>query len=68
MKVGEKPKVNVEAAAIAKMDNIVVLEGGPGKSCIENVVTGKRIVLRESGGRHVFDVGCFEGLGITGRG
>ena len=43
------------AAVIAKMGNRVVLEVGPGKPYIENVATGKKIHLRQSGGTYVLD-------------
>ena len=46
------------AAVIAKMGNRVVLEDGPGKPYIENVATGMKIHLRESGGTYVLDADC----------
>jgi hypothetical protein len=40
------------------MGNRVVLESGFGNSFIENVATGKRILLKEKGGTYVFDTDC----------
>ena len=66
--VTDTTKPLASAAAIAKMGNRVVLEDGPGKSYIENVATGQRIMLRESGGTFVFDAECFVGSVFSGRG
>ena len=66
--VTDTTKPLASAAAIAKMGNRVVLEDGPGKSYIENVATGNRITLRESGGTFVFDAECFVGSVFSGRG
>ena len=55
------------AAAIANMRNRVVLEDGPGKSYIENVVRGQKIHLRESGGTCVLDADCLTDAAIFSR-
>ena len=56
------------AAAIPKVGNRVVLEDGVGKSYIENVATGKKIHLRESGGTFVLDADCLTDAAIFSRG
>ena len=55
------------ASAIAMMGNRVVMEGGMGKSYIENIETGRKIMLKESGGTFVFDAECFVGPVFSGR-
>lgn len=55
------------AATIAKMGNRVVFVDGPGKAYIETVATGKRNMLRESGGTYILNVGLIEGPGFNGR-
>jgi hypothetical protein len=65
--VTDTTKPLASAAAITKMGNKVVLEGGMGKSYIENVATGRRIMLKESGGTYVFDVECMLGPVFSGR-
>ena len=59
--VTDTTKPLASAAAITKMGNKIVMEDGPGKAYIESVATGKRILLKESGGTYVFDVECFMG-------
>ena len=49
------------AMAITRMGNRVVMESGTGKSYIENVRTGQKIFLKESGGTYVFDTECSVG-------
>ena len=39
-----------------------------GKSYIENIETGRKIMLKESGGTFVFDAECFVGSVFRGRG
>jgi hypothetical protein len=65
--VTDTTKPLASAAAITKMGNRIVLEEGPGKAYIENVQTGKRIMLKESGGTFVFDAECFIGPVFSGR-
>ena len=65
--VTDTTKPLTSAAAIAKMVNRVVLEDGPGKSCIENVATGKNTHLRESGGTYVLDADCLTDGAIFSR-
>ena len=66
--VTDTTKPLASAAAIAKMGNRVVLEEGPGKAYIENIVTGQRLPLRESGGTYVLDAECFTDSVFSGRG
>ncbi len=42
------------AMAVVKVGNRIVMEGGPGRSYVENLRTGDRVLLRESGGALVF--------------
>ena len=65
--VTDTTKPLASAAAITKMGNKIVMEDGPGKAYIENVATGKRILLKESGGTYVFDAECFTGPVFSGR-
>ena len=65
--VTDTTKPLASAAAIAKMGNRVVLEDGLGKSYIENVATGKKIHLRESGGTYVLDADCLADAAIFSR-
>ena len=65
--VTDTTKPLASAAAIAKMENRVVLEDGPGKSYIENVATGKKIHLPVSGGTYVLDADCFTDAAIFSR-
>ena len=44
------------AMALVKKGNRVVLEDGPGRSFIENLKNGDRIMLKENRGTFVFDV------------
>ena len=46
------------AMAVVKLGNRVVLEQGDGKSYIENLETGDRVMLKESGCTFVFDIDC----------
>ena len=66
--VTDTTKPLASAAAIAKMGNRVVLEQGPGKAYIENIATGQRLPLRESGGTYVLDAECFTDSVFRGRG
>ena len=66
--VTDTTKPLASAAAIAKMGNRVVLEQGPGKAYIENIATGQRLSLRESGGTYVLDAECFTDPVFRGRG
>lgn len=54
--VTDTTKPLAAAMAVVKMGNRIVLESGAGRSYIENVATGDRVRLRESGGKYVFDV------------
>lgn len=65
--VTDTTKPLASASAIAMMGNRVVMEGGMGKSYIENIETGRKIVLKESGGTFVFDAECFVGPVFSGR-
>jgi hypothetical protein len=65
--VTDTTKPLASAAAIVKLGNRVVLDGGSGNAFIENVRTGRRIALRESGGTFVFDADCFTGPLFSGR-
>lgn len=65
-RVMDTDKPLAPAAAIVEMGNRVVLEDGPSNPYIENVATGQRVMLRESGGMYAFDVECFEGWCFTG--
>ena len=65
--VTDTTKPLASAAAIAKMGNRVVLEEGPGKAYIENISTGLRLPLRESGGTFVLDAECFVGSVFSGQ-
>ena len=65
--VTDTTKPLASASAIAMMGNRVVMEGGMGKSYIENIETGRKIMLKESGGTFVFDVECFVGPVFSGR-
>ena len=65
--VTDTTKPFASAAAIAKMGNRVALDDGPGKSYIENVATGKKIHLRESGGTYVLDADCLTDAAIFSR-
>jgi hypothetical protein len=65
--VTDTTKPLASAAAITKMGNRVVLEDGPGRAYIENVQTGRRIPLKESGGTFVFDAECFTSPVFSGR-
>ena len=65
--VTDTTKPLASAVAIAKMGNKVVLEYGMGKPYIENVATGRRIMVKESDGTFVFDVECFLGPVFSGR-
>jgi hypothetical protein len=49
------------------MGNKEVMGGGPGKSYIENIATGKCIILKERSGTSVFDVECVRGPVPSGR-
>jgi hypothetical protein len=66
--VTDTTKPLASAAAITKMGNRVVLEEGPGKAYIENLETGQKIFLKESGGTFVFDAECFASPVFSGRG
>ena len=66
--VTDATKPLASAAAIARMGNRVVIQSGPGKSYVENVATGRRIALRETGGTFVFDAECLAGPGFGRRG
>ena len=59
--VTDTTKPLAAAMAIAKMGNRIVLEDGPGKSYIECLKTGSRLMLKESGGTYVFDAECITG-------
>ena len=54
--VPDTTKPLAAAMAIAKLGNRIVMEDGPGRSYIENLRAGDRVLLRESGGAFVFDV------------
>ena len=54
--VADTIKPLAAAMAMVKMGNRVVLEDGLGKSFIENIENGDRIMLKESRGTFVFDV------------
>ncbi len=53
------------AVALAKMGNRIAMEDGPGISFIENLATGDKVMLRESGGAFVVDVECAVPAGKT---
>ena len=65
--VTDTTKPLASAASITKMGNKIVMEDGPGKAYIENAASGKRILLKESGGTYVFDAECFLGPVFSGR-
>ncbi len=48
---------------IVKLGNRIVVEDGPGRSYIENLRTGDRVLFRQIGGTFVFDMDC-EGFGF----
>ena len=56
--VTDTTKPLAAAMAVVKLGNRVVLEQGDGKSYIENLETGDRVMLKESGGTFVFDIDC----------
>jgi hypothetical protein len=56
--VTDTTKPLASAMAVTRMGNRVVLESGVGNSYIENIATGKRILLKERGGTYVFDTDC----------
>jgi hypothetical protein len=56
--VTDTTKPLAAAMAMTRMGNRVVLEEGEGKSYIENLKTGDRVMLRENNGTYVFDVDC----------
>ena len=66
--VTDTTKPLASAAAIVKMGNKVILEDGHGKAYIENIATGRRLLLRESGGTYVLDADCFVNSVFSGRG
>ena len=57
----------VAATAIVKMGNRIVFEGGAWKSYIENLATGRRMPLRESGGTYTFEAECVDGSVFSGQ-
>ncbi len=59
--VADVMKPLAAAMSIAKMGNRIVLEDGPSKSYVENLRTGDKVMLRESGGTHVLDAECLKG-------
>lgn len=65
--VTDTTKPLASAAAITRMGNRVVLEEGPGKAYIENLESGRKIMLKECGGTFVFDAECFTGPVFSGR-
>ena len=65
--VTDTTKPLASAAAITKLGNRVVLEEGPGTAYIENVESGRRIMLEQCGGTFVFDVECFTAPVFSGR-
>ena len=65
--VTDTTKPLAAAMAITKMGNRVVLEAGAGKSYIENLTTGDKVILRESGGTYVFDIDCTAASGVFNR-
>ena len=65
--VTDTTKPLASARAIAKMGSRVVLEGGEGNSYIQHLATGRKILLKESGGTYVFDAECFTGAVFSGR-
>ena len=56
--VTDATKPLAAAMAVVKLGNRIVMEEGEGRSYIENVRTGDRVLLRESGGTFVFDIDC----------
>ena len=56
--VTDTTKPLAAAMAIVKLGNRVVLEQGDGRSYIENLETGDRVMLKESCGTFVFDIDC----------
>ena len=69
--VTDTTKPLAAAMAITRMGNRVVLEEGQGKSYIENLKTGDRVILKKSNGTYVFDANCMNGTStpiFSGRG
>ena len=66
--VTDSTKPLAAAMAIVKMGNRIVMEEGPGRSYIENLKTGDRVLLRESGGTFVFDIDWERASTFSGRG
>ena len=56
--VTDTTKPLASAMAVTRMGNRVVLEEGDGKSYIEHIATGKRILLKEHRGTYVFEAAC----------
>ena len=54
--VTDSVKPLASAMAMVKMGNRIVLENGHGKSYIENIKNGDKIILKEVGGTFMFEV------------
>ncbi len=66
--VTDAAKPLAAAMAIVKLGNRIVVEDGPGRSYIESLRAGDRVLLRESGGAFVFDVDCAKASSFSRRG
>ena len=66
--VADTTKPLAAAMAIVKLGNRIVMEDGPGRSYIEKLRTGDRVLLRESGGTFVFDLDCAKVSAFSRRG
>ena len=66
--VADTTKPLAAAKAIVKLGDRIVMEDGPGRSYIENLRAGDRVLLRESGGAFVFDVDCAKASSFSRRG